>query len=65
LDVYPTLPLSIHVDFDDSIRGVDNIIAALERTDRVWKIDLMYAKSWDMEMILAAMQQPFPKLTNL
>ena len=65
LDVCPTLPLMIRVDVGDSIRNVDNIIAALERTDRVCQIYLSNVGSLDMEMVLAEMQQPFPGLTSL
>ena len=44
---------------------MDNIIALLERSDRVCRIDLDYVSSSDMEIYLAAMQQPFPELTDL
>jgi hypothetical protein len=66
LDVWPTLPLIIQCDGNkDPIRSVDNIIAALERTDRVCRIDLGNVWTSNMEIFLAAMQQPFPELTNL
>jgi hypothetical protein len=65
LDVWPALPLIILVDVGDSIRCVDNIVAVLERSDRVCQINLVKPRSWDMEMILAAMQQPFPELARL
>ena len=65
LDVCPTLPLVIEVNFGDSIQSVDNIIAALERTDCVCQIDLGSAWSSDMAMVLPEMQQPFPELTNM
>ena len=64
LDIWPTLPLIIHVEEYVPILSVDNIIAALERGDRVCQIDVD-ASSSDLEMILAAMQQPFPELTFL
>ena len=44
---------------------MDNIIAALERTDRVFLIEHSDVSSSDMEIILAAMQKPFPKLENM
>jgi hypothetical protein len=44
---------------------VDNIIAVLERSDRVCQIDLVSVQSSNLEIILAAMQQPFPELTYL
>ena len=65
LDVWPTLPLIIDVDSGREIGSVDNIIAALERTDRVCQIGIVYTKSSDLEILLAAMQQPFPELTKL
>jgi hypothetical protein len=65
LDVWPTLPLIIGVNFGDWIRNVDNIVAALECTDRVRQIDLGNVSSSTMEICLAAMQQQFPELTNL
>ena len=92
LDVWPALPLIILSERDypnastRSMVYVDNIIAALERTDRVCHINLgnfstLYLEiflaqhheyptltnvsSSDMEIFLAAMQHPFPALTNL
>jgi hypothetical protein len=44
---------------------VDNIIAGLERCVRVCRIELMFVQSSELEIILAAMQQPFPELTLL
>jgi hypothetical protein len=43
---------------------VDNIIAVLERSDRVCRIDLAVSSS-DLEIFLAAMQHPYPELTHL
>ena len=63
LDVWPTLPLIVQVGYEP-ILSVDNIIAALERRDRVCHIDVGVSSS-NLEMILAAMQQPFPELTVL
>ena len=62
LDVWPTLPLVV---WCWGIRNVDNIIAVLERRDRVCQIYLTDVQSSDMEILLAAMQQPFPELTHL
>ena len=62
LDVWPPLPLIVSYR-DDRIGSGDNIIAALECSDRVYRISL----SWDLELdiLLAAMQKPFPELTDL
>jgi hypothetical protein len=65
LDIWPTLPIIIQVYSGNSIRNADNIIAALERTDRVSQIYVEYVWSSYMEIILPAMQQPFPNMTNL
>jgi hypothetical protein len=63
LDVWPALPLSIRCN--GSTKGVDNIIAVLKRSDRVFHINLERIESWSLEEILAAMQEPFPELTHL
>ena len=44
---------------------MDNVIAVLERSDRVCRIYLMYLRSSDLEIFLAEMQQPFSELTHL
>ena len=66
LDIWPPLPISIS-SYQHQKRGgdVDNIIAALERRDRVYKIDLWDVSSSDLEKILAEMQEPFMALTYL
>ena len=68
LDVWPALPLLISCEGDNgsgSVGHMDNIIAALEHSDRVYLIDLVNVGNSDMEIILAAMQRPFPELTDL
>ena len=68
LDIWPALPLIILGEGDfstGSVGYVDNIVAALERTDRVCQIDLVNVWSSEMEISLAAMQQSFPELTDL
>ena len=65
LDIWPALPLDIiprHEIF--STRGLDNLVAALKCNDRVCHIRLNLYKTSDSEL-LAAMQQPFPELTEL
>ncbi len=66
LDVWPALPLLIRGQIYEK-SDVDNIIAALERSDRVSEISL-YAFGQRMELlekVLAAMQEPFHDLTIL
>jgi len=70
LDVWPPLPLIIRVAhhiFDDEPSSVDNIIAALEHSGRVCQIKLEYRTSSQFQHVtnLAAMQKPFPELTDL
>ena len=65
LDIWPALPLVIQSPYLNEIGGTDNVIAVLERSDRVCQITLEDVQSWDMEIYLAAMQQPFPELTYL
>ena len=71
LDVWPSLPLLIRdrtEDVDDSdhpTKDVDDIIAVLERSDRVVKINLFDLDDLELETVLAAMQMPFPELTHL
>jgi hypothetical protein len=62
LDVWPALPLII---WCYEIGSVDNIIAVLERSDRVCQIAIANVQSSDLEILLAAIQQPFPELTRL
>jgi hypothetical protein len=44
---------------------VDNIVAVLERSNRVRQIDLLGVSSSHLESSLVAMQEPFPELTHL
>ena len=62
LDVWPPLPVVI---WSRLTEDADNIVAALERRDRVARIHLFDVKSLPMEDILAKMQEPFPELTFL
>jgi hypothetical protein len=64
LDVWPALPLSIQ-GCANRPEALDNIIAALERSNRVCHIDLRDVSSSLLEDVLMAMQKPFPKLTSL
>jgi hypothetical protein len=63
LDVWPALPLVVD---SGGIMGLsvdtDNIIAALGHNNRICQVDLYF---WDLEEVLAALQVPFPELTDL
>lgn len=61
-DVWPALPLVIQGLVSTS--NVDNIISGLERSNTVSKIDLSFP-SLQLEDVSAAMQVPFPELTDL
>ena len=65
LDIWPALPLVIRNYYSNQLGLTDNVIAVLERSDRVCRINLEDVWSSDMEIYLAAMQQPFPELTHL
>ena len=62
-DVFPTLPLIVSGDM--SLLNTDNIAAALGQSNRVCDVRLESFASEQMENVLAAMQVPFPELTNL
>jgi hypothetical protein len=68
LDVWPSLPLLIRASgrrLHRHTKGMDDIIAVLERSDRVVKINLYNLDDSESENVLAAMQVPFPGLTFL
>ena len=65
LDIWPALPVVIKGDGGNSTIGADNVAAALKCSDRVCEISLHISKILDLEILLAAMQQPFPELTDL
>ena len=63
LDVWPSLPLLIRDTYPTE--DVDDIIAVLERSDRMVKIEISSVNGSNLEIVLAAMQVPFPELTHL
>jgi hypothetical protein len=63
LAVWPPLPIVI-AQYGQPTQ-MDNIILALEHNDRVCRIDLLDVMNPELEEFLAAMQQPFPALTEL
>jgi hypothetical protein len=65
LGVWPPLPLVIRKCAGQLTEGVDNIIALLKHRDRVDDIELTHINSSSLEKVLAAMQEPFPELTDL
>ena len=65
LDVWPAFPLDVWCDSTGTSGNVDNIIAALERDDRVCKFIVVNFRRLVFETLFLAMQQPFPELTYL
>ena len=64
LDVWPSLPILIP-DYGSPTEDVDDILAVLERSDRVVEINFYTRRDSELEDVLAAMQVPFPELTDL
>jgi hypothetical protein len=62
-DVWPALLLVVRCDNDLTTEGADNIVAALERGNRVCAVSLEVSSS-HLENFLAVMQVPFPELTD-
>ena len=61
LDIWPPLPLVIQ----GGVSTNSHAVAVLERSNRVCQINLFGYNTSPMENVLAAMQQPFPELTDL
>ena len=64
MDVWPALPLMI-LSYEDSLTRSVDIVAVLECTDRVYHISIGGMVGLEFDIFLAAMQQPFPELTDL
>ena len=65
LDVWPALPLLVQCYGDYTARSMDNILAVLERRNRVCGVHLGDIPRSYLESILSAMKKPFPELTHL
>jgi hypothetical protein len=67
LDIWPALPLMIQASWYDAPEeeGADNVVAALERNDRIYEIFLEGSPKPLLERFGAAMQEPFPALTSI
>jgi hypothetical protein len=63
LDVWPALPILIRVvDLDDE--DLDNVVAAVEHSDRICEIFIKDVSNYSLERIAAATQSPFPEITD-
>ena len=66
LDIWPALPLIVEADGTIYSKPVDNIVIALGHSDRVCRIDFRgVTRGLQWDKVLAAMQVPFPALTDL
>ena len=63
LDVWPALSLLIQGSVSDT--SVVNVIAVLEHSDRIYKINLDCHTTSQIEKLWTAMEVPFPELTVL
>ena len=61
LDIWPPLPLFIRCHYTRE-ETVENVLAVLEHSNRVYQISLV---TLNFEKISAAMEVPFPELTDL
>ena len=62
LDIWPALPLIVKGNM--TLSGTNNIIVALEESNRVCDINLTFTGR-QLEQVVALMQARFPKLTSL
>jgi len=67
LDIWPPFPISVSIIrwLETDAQCKDNIIAALERRDRVFQINFSDTPSAELEQIASIMEGPFPALTHL
>ena len=63
LDIWPTIPLIVRGTLALSSTG--NVIAVFGQSNRVCEVQLLDLVGQQLEEVLAAMQVPFPELTNL
>jgi len=66
LDIWPPFPITVifrSLSAEDE-RGVENIIAAVERIDRVSQIVIDQIDDSALEKLIATMHEPFPGLTD-
>jgi hypothetical protein len=63
LDVWPALPLIIRGSM--ALSGTDNVITVLGQSNHVCEVFLWGLADWQTEKVLAAMEVPFPELTDL
>jgi hypothetical protein len=65
LDVWPALPLIIWCFKLAQEKSADNVLAVLERSNRVYQMCIADYSSLNFDKFWAAIQVPFPELTDL
>jgi hypothetical protein len=65
LDVWPAQHLLVYGSGYSLTEGMDNTVAALMLSNRIHKVELFNLSSSQSEKVLAAVQEPFPELTEL
>lgn len=64
LNIWPPLPLLVYADLLETT-GVDNVVAALEHSDRVREISITISPLSQWEELWKGMEEPLPELTFL
>jgi hypothetical protein len=64
LDIWPALPIIVWVHGEDD-RINDNVLAALEKRDRIFEVDVDQVWGGEIKELAEAMQVTFPALTHL
>ena len=65
LDIWPTIPLIVRSRGTFVLSSMDNVIVALGQSNRVCQVLFLDLTGQQLEEVLAAMQVPFPELTEL
>ena len=65
LDIWPPFPIFISCDSWGEDLENDDILAALQRRNRISEIDFWCGYWWEMEQFASAIGGPFPVLTHL
>ncbi len=63
LDIWPAFPLFIQGDVSET--SVDNVVAELDLSNRIYQIELNCYTTSQIEKVLTAMQVSFPELSHL
>src|SRR5579863_1076748 len=67
LDIWPPFPIIVTClpsDTRAAEKGVENVIAAIERRDRISEIYIVSTRGFTLEKLVAVMDEPLPNLTD-